>query len=120
MRDIVANIIPDYSTVGYNLLTCFETMEHIAEKDVDRVLSELFDRLNPGGEALFTICLNDRPGWDSDPTHITIKDRGWWDERLQRAGFRHDLDRYQQIRRFHLYADHNGVYTVRKPTLREQ
>lgn len=115
VRDVVASAIPDYSTVGFNLITCYETMEHIPEEDVYLVLRTIYERLESGGQALFTICLEDRPGWDSDPTHVTIKSRAWWDERLKLSGFVADEARYEHIRRFYLYSDHNGIFALGKP-----
>jgi SAM-dependent methyltransferase len=109
--------IPDYSTVGYNLITCFETMEHIPQEHVSPVLSRIYEALEPGGYALFAICTNDRPGWDSDPTHVTIHDRDWWLSRLFELPWELDGRRYERARGFHLFADHNGTFILRKPLL---
>lgn len=106
--------LPNWSGVGFNLVTCFETMEHIPEENVDDVLRRIYDRLDSGGYALFAICLDDRPGWDSDPTHVTIKSRAWWDERFARLDWHPDDQRYARVKSFHLCAEHNGVFVMRK------
>lgn len=98
----------------FDRLTCYETLEHIPEQHVDTALEVLFECLKPGGVALLTICTDDRPGWDSDPTHVTIKPRQWWSDRLTKIGFRHD-DRYQFLKKFHLFKDHGGVFVVSRP-----
>lgn len=115
LHDITMKPIPDYSTVGFNLITCYETMEHIPEHQVVQTLGHIYDRLNPGGRALFTICLSDREGWETDPTHVTIHDRSWWEERLAAAGFQDDQEAFRRIKEFYLYRDHNGIFALRKP-----
>lgn len=106
--------IPNWSTVGWNLITCFETMEHIPEEYVDHVLELIYDALDPGGYVLFAICLNDRPGWDSDPTHVTIHDRQWWWKKLAALDWQPSL-LYDDAKQYHLFADHNGTFIMRKP-----
>lgn len=114
--DLVKDELKNWSGVGFNLITCFETMEHIAEEHVDEVLQKIYDRLEPGGAALFTICTNDRPGWDSDPTHVTIYDWSWWETKLLTLGFQHSWKDWDRIKTFHLFKDHGGIFVVRKPS----
>ena len=114
--DLVKNgAIPNWSSVGFNLITCFETMEHIPEEHVDAVLQEIYDRLDTGGMALFAICTSDREGWDSDPTHVTIYDWYWWEKKLHALGFKHDNEKYRRVKTFHLFADHGGIFVLSKP-----
>jgi cyclopropane fatty-acyl-phospholipid synthase-like methyltransferase len=112
--------IPNWSSVGWNLITCFETMEHIAEEHVPAVLSRMYDLLDPGGYVLLAICTNDRPGWDSDPTHVTIHDRDWWMDQLMELPWKIDGLRYSHARSFHLFAEHNGTFIMRKPLVDTQ
>lgn len=114
-HDLIVDPLPDWSTVGFNLITCFETMEHIPEQHVDLVLARIYDRLDPGGHALFAICTSDRPGWDSDPTHVTIHDWAWWETRLRATGFELLDDVRQRVKQFHLFVEHGGTFVVRKP-----
>lgn len=99
----------------FDRITCFETLEHIPEESVDAALHVLYSALKPGGVALLTICTDDRPGWDSDPTHVTIKSRDWWSARLEHAGLWPNTEtarREEFLRQFHLFADHGGVFVV--------
>lgn len=109
------NLIPDWSSVGFNLITCFETMEHIPEEFVQGVVNRIYNRLGRGGRALFAICTDDRPGWDSDPTHVTIHSRGWWSDVLFELPWTFDEERYEKLKKFHLFADHSGIFTMVKP-----
>lgn len=108
-KDIAANL----AGWPFRRLTCFETLEHIAEESVPYALGVLYDSLTNDGVGLLTICTDDRPGWDTDPTHVTIKSREWWIEKLEQTGFKQD-ERYSLLKKFHLFADHGGVFVVKK------
>lgn len=112
--DVVQHPLP-WRQGGYNLITCYETMEHIPEDAVNSVLTKIYDALQSGGSALFAVCLEDRPGWDSDPTHITIHGRDWWQEHFDAVGFVTDERAYEQIKSFYLYRGHNGIFALSKP-----
>lgn len=94
----------------FDLVTCFETMEHIEESAVDSALVSISNAVAPGGEVLLTICTSGQPGWDSDPTHVTIRDRDWWTERLAAAGLERNLVAEERIRQFWLFSRHDGVF----------
>lgn len=106
----------------FQVVTCFETMEHIPDQDdgwgnntIDTALRHIKEALVSGGHALFTICTEDQPGWDTDPTHVTIKSRHWWVKRLQAAGFELEEESVAFLRNFWLFANHHGVLVVKKP-----
>jgi SAM-dependent methyltransferase len=103
---------------SFKLALCFETMEHIPEKHLDVALGHIFDLLAHGGQALFGICTSTRPGWDSDPTHVTIKSREWWIREIKRAGFvftQDDLLNEVFLKQHWLFSEHDGVFAVSKP-----
>ena len=103
-----------YSPETFDFVVCFETMEHIPEESVDFVLSQVWHIMKPGGIGLFTICTDAQPGWDSDPTHITIKPASWWTKKFKTASFGFLLDKRDFLRLHHLYAKHEGVFVVYK------
>lgn len=116
LHDMTEDVeIPNWSSVGFNLITAFEFMEHIPEEHVPDLISRIFQRLASGGHVLLAICLSDRPGWDSDPTHVTIKPWQWWQEHLSVHDWEPDPDRFDRLRSFHLFSEHNGVFLLRKP-----
>lgn len=104
-----------FGTEKFRLLTCLETLEHIPEEHVDRALGHLHDLLEPGGHALLTICTDSQPGWDTDPTHVTIKPAAWWRLQLGRAGFARMTRPVEELRRFWLFSLHHGVFVVQRP-----
>lgn len=111
---------PDLSHFGaqeFRLALCIETMEHIPEPQVQVALRHIYTLLKNHGRALFTICTDKQPGWDSDPTHVTIKPRSWWIEQLTAAGFveeEQDTWAYGFLRQHWLFAEHDGVFAVRR------
>lgn len=99
---------------GFTIVTCFETLEHIEEKSISTALACIHGSLAVGGRAVLTICTGKQPGWDSDPTHITIRPREWWASRLEAAGFVRDVEREADLRRFWLFSQHDGVFVVHR------
>lgn len=97
---------------GFTIVVCFETLEHIPEEHVDIALACIRGSLSAGGKAVLTICTDKQPGWDSDPTHVTIRSRDWWSQRLGKAGFQEHPDLVAALRRFWLFSAHDGVFVV--------
>jgi SAM-dependent methyltransferase len=107
---------PFWGYESFDLLTCFETLEHIHEEHVMRALVHLFQILRPGGQGVLSICMPDQPDWDTDPTHVCIRPREWWAERLQWAGFGLLDEPVRWLRGFHQFSSHGGVFVVEKPS----
>jgi SAM-dependent methyltransferase len=95
---------------GFTIVTCFETLEHIPEPSIGNALQCIHRALAVNGCAVLTICTDQQPGWDSDPTHVTVKPREWWVRRLAQAGFMIVPDAIEELRRFHLFRHHDGVF----------
>lgn len=99
----------------FDLLTSFETLEHIEPKNADRAIGHIWHLLKPGGTALLNICTKDQPGWDSDPTHVNVVGRQWWQGKLQSRGFHEDFATEAKLKEFHLFAKYYGTFVLRKP-----
>lgn len=109
---------PDISYFGREfarLLTCIETLEHVATEQAPQALKHIWTLLRPGGYAFLAICVEGRPGADSDPTHVNVVPREWWEPVLERQGFVRDYAREDQIKEYHLFSHHGGVFIVQKP-----
>lgn len=78
---------------SFDLVTCFEVMEHIPEEYVDKVLSELY-RVSRE-YVIMTLAYegyrDPQAGSDSDSTHCTMKPGDWWIEKLSRYEIDYDL-----------------------------
>lgn len=102
----------------FDVATCFETMEHIPhvmDKGNGRyptvnAIVHMRDNLKPGGKLIMTICTEDQPGWDTDPTHVTIKPYDFWRELFEGNGFEYDDATVEHLTKFWLFAYHKGVY----------
>lgn len=99
----------------FKLLTCFETLEHIEANKAYRAITHLWNLLEPGGSGLITICTPEVPNWQSDPTHINVVSRDWWTPRFAERGFTFRDDLVQDLKAFHLFKAHPGVFVVEKP-----
>lgn len=84
-----------YEYCQFDLITAWEVMEHIAEKDLSQFLTNVDDALAPDGLFVCSISSVDSPhaydGEDVD-LRVTQKDHGWWIERFASAGFIHRPD----------------------------
>ncbi len=62
---------------AFDTVICTDVLEHLAEPDVPRALSELY-RVTKGSLFATIATRLDRDGiW-----HLTVRDRGWWEKRL--------------------------------------
>jgi hypothetical protein len=86
--------IRQYLTVGsitepltkrYDLITCFEVVEHMPRQDADRAIASLCSFTDE-------IILTSTPMHFRDPTHTNIHPQEYWTERFARQGFIRDVD----------------------------
>lgn len=109
--------IPCHPRRGYNVVTCFETLEHIPEGSVDTAIDNLTSVMNSEGLLLATICVSGHPNPYHDPTHVTIKPSEWWEHKLAD----HNLERVdfmeEDLKRFHLFRSHLGVFACRRSSV---
>lgn len=99
----------------FDLVTCFETLEHIPPDMADRAVAHLWNLLRPGGLAILTICVAGQPGADSDPTHVNVVARDFWENLFREAGWEPVPHLLRQLRWFWLFSQHKGVFVLRKP-----
>lgn len=100
---------------AFTLVTCFETLEHIPSPSTNRALRHLWTSLKPGGILVATICVEGQPDPHSDPTHVNITTRAWWEDRLRKTGFWLQDLQVAELRRFWLFSAHQGVFVAKKP-----
>jgi SAM-dependent methyltransferase len=69
----------------YDLITCFEVVEHMPPAEADRAIANL---------CAFTdeVILTSTPTHFRDPTHTNIHPQEYWTERFARQGFIRDVD----------------------------
>ena len=80
-----ADIIADATNLPFeekqfDVLTCFDMLEHLRSNDVDKVLTE-FSRVS--NRFIFSICY--RPSdtkWMGHNLHPTVKDEEWWIDKI--------------------------------------
>ena len=77
--------ITDPFSKHYDLITCFEVVEHMPSHDADRAIANL---------CAFTdeVILTSTPMHYRDPTHTNIHPQEYWTERFARHGFIRDVD----------------------------
>jgi ubiquinone/menaquinone biosynthesis C-methylase UbiE len=68
---------------AFDVVTCFDVLEHISEKDVSTVLQELF-RVSKQWVILRIVTKVLPDGVDAN--HATIHDKDWWIEKIKEAG----------------------------------
>lgn len=99
----------------FDLLTCFETLEHIPSQHERWALRHLWNALKPGGIAVLAICVDSRPDWQTDPTHVNVTSRDHWESLLEDGGWIFEQDLARKLRSYRLFSHHGGDFVVRKP-----
>lgn len=83
---------------SYDVVTCFEVLEHIPEQYVDKVISELYRVAKK-----YVVVIVAVKGWpnppsdevDLDVTHHTMKSIDWWNDKFSKYRICQDLiDRF--------------------------
>jgi 2-polyprenyl-3-methyl-5-hydroxy-6-metoxy-1,4-benzoquinol methylase len=76
----------------FDLITSWEVMEHIHERDIPGVVENIKKHLAPGGLWMMSIALGDdfHKGVN---LHQTVKPKTWWVEKFQGLGL-HSVDAY--------------------------
>lgn len=68
---------------SFDLVTCFDVLEHIPEKDVPQVLSEM---LRVSKQWLIIRVVTKELPNDVDANHSIIREKDWWIEKIKEAG----------------------------------
>ncbi len=77
--------ITDPLSKRYDIITCFEVLEHLTVQDAEQAIANL---------CAFTdeIVVSSTPMHFRDPTHTNIHPQEYWTERFARHGFIRDID----------------------------
>jgi len=76
----------------FDVITAWEVMEHIHERDLEGVFENVKKHLRPGGLWIMSIALCDDIHKGVN-LHQTVKPKAWWVEKLQKSGL-HSVDQY--------------------------
>jgi 2-polyprenyl-3-methyl-5-hydroxy-6-metoxy-1,4-benzoquinol methylase len=99
----------------FDVVTCFETLEHLEWDQAPGAVGQIWDVLKPGGVVIATICVVGQPDTRSDPTHVSIIAREAWEALFVQQGFEFDWQMWRQLRQFWLFSAHQGVFALRRP-----
>lgn len=70
-----------------DVVTAFDSLEHLLPDEVDAVLAEIARILKPGGTFIASICYQpSRTKVDGEGLHPTVKPEAWWTAKLARVG----------------------------------
>ena len=82
----------------FDVITAWEVMEHIEEKDIPQLLENIYHHLASGGLFIASIA-----NWDDiDPEsgvnwHVTLHEYEWWIRQFEKAGFTIRTELFQPI-----------------------
>lgn len=68
---------------SYDVVTCFDVLEHIPENDVPNVLQEM---IRVSKQWIIFRVVTTKLVDDVDTSHATIHDKDWWCEKIKEAG----------------------------------
>lgn len=84
-RHLTVGSITEPLAKRYDIITCFEVLEHMTRHDADQAIANLCSFTDE-------IILTSTPEHFRDPTHTNIHPQEYWTERLARHGFIRDVD----------------------------
>lgn len=71
----------DDRRILFDVISCWEVMEHIKEQDLPGLFANIRDNLVPGGYFVCSIA-----DFADEGYHVTLKPRPWWVEQFTNAG----------------------------------
>lgn len=78
----IAQSIP-YPDDTFDVVTCFDVLEHIPAREVPKTLKEL---LRVSKQWVVLRVVTREVEGDIDSSHETIRDKDWWTEKIEKAG----------------------------------
>ncbi len=66
----------------FELVTCYDVLEHLTEEEVDDVLNDIY--LVASRDVLFSICMAGDPNFERDATHVLCRSKPWWMNKLSK------------------------------------
>lgn len=73
-------------TFLFNLITMWEVLEHIGEKDLPALLQNIKLHLAPTGYFVGSVSLVEYTDREGAPYHVTLKPKDWWNHRFAENG----------------------------------
>jgi len=82
-QDLLSHFVPG----EFDMIHCAQTLEHIPEKDIPKILKTFSKLLSPDGVVLIVVDAVNQHQTEQyvlskDPTHITAKSSKWWLEKF--------------------------------------
>lgn len=71
---------------GYDLVTAYDILEHLEEKDLDKALQNI--KSLSKRYILFSIPFEGDPNLHNDPTHKIFRPKQWWIEQFEKNGIK--------------------------------
>ena len=74
-----------FDSHSFDLVTCFDVLEHLDEADLPRLRDEMLRVRKPSGVALYTVSLRSAASHDhyGDNLHRTVRPIQWWIDLLE-------------------------------------
>ena len=76
----------DLQFMKYDLIICYDVMEHLEENQLDSFIQNLKKYSNK--YLLCSICFFNDPNYNLDSTHKIMKSRFWWTRKIEEHGFK--------------------------------
>lgn len=80
---LITSSIPEGES--YDLVICFDVLEHIPEPQISKVIDDLFKLTKK--YLLLSVCTAEVWPYNRDNTHITFHTKSWWNELFVKKGF---------------------------------
>lgn len=69
--------------IHFDVVSAFDVLEHIPEDSLPTLFTNVNNHLRQGGVFIVSIAT-----FTDDGYHVTLQEKPWWDEKLEKFGFR--------------------------------
>ncbi len=97
-----------YPDNSFDVIFSSEVLEHIPEEDISEVVNEFY-RVS---KKIIFLTISLRPSSNFNKYHITLKDRDWWENQFQNAGFIKDDTFIKKLQSIKLGATNKEILEI--------
>jgi len=82
-RFAIHEIVEEFGACSFDVVSCFDVLEHLFPEELDEGIKCLWDVCKPGGRVIISVGTHTGGPWNGKDVHLTQEPMIWWKARLE-------------------------------------